>query len=119
VTPRRSNSASIASQTISAGMTARPVQRMITARVAIGYSVMEALLSCNPLHVMLYRIADQLRTILFTPDPFRRLLRSSVRSARKFFVFQFLPANADHSKGHDDAGRLDGMAFALAWPLSN
>src|SRR6266540_2704314 len=43
-TPRRSNSASIASKTNSAGIAARLVQRMITARAAIRYSVMQTLL---------------------------------------------------------------------------
>jgi hypothetical protein len=32
--------------------------------------------------LMLYRVADQLRTILFIPDPFGRLLRTSMRCAR-------------------------------------
>src|SRR5437879_2137461 len=41
---RRSNSASIVSKTISAGITARLVQRTIAARAAIRYSVMQALL---------------------------------------------------------------------------
>src|SRR6266404_4141761 len=44
-TRRRSNSASIASKTISAGITARLVQRMIAARAATRYSVMQTLLS--------------------------------------------------------------------------
>ena len=43
-TPRRSNSVSIASKRISAGTTARLVQKMIAAREAISYSVMQRLL---------------------------------------------------------------------------
>ena len=63
---------------------------------------------------MLYGVADLLRTILLIPDPFRRLLRSYVRNVRNLLVFQFLPASASHSKSHDDAARLDRIAFELA-----
>ena len=38
--------------------------------------------TCNLLLLMLYGVADLLRTILFIPDPFGRLLRSFVRNAR-------------------------------------
>jgi hypothetical protein len=42
-TPRRLNSASIASKTISTGITARLVQRIIAARAATRYSIMQGL----------------------------------------------------------------------------
>jgi hypothetical protein len=62
--------------------------------------------------LMLYGVADLLRTILFIPDPFRRLLRSSVHSAGSF-IFQFLPVSAGQSIGHDDAACLRDIAFEL------
>lgn len=46
-TPRRSNSVSRASKTISTGITARLVQRIIKARAAIRYSVMQGCSQCE------------------------------------------------------------------------
>src|SRR6266851_1185786 len=80
-TPRRSNSASIASKTISAGIAARLVQRMITARAAIRYSVMQALLPMRD-----HGVADVLRTILLIPDPFRRQLRVPCATAATVYL---------------------------------
>ena len=62
--------------------------------------------------LMPYGVADLRRTILFIPDPFRRLLRSSVHSPAAF-SFQFLPVSAGQSIGHDDAAGLRDIAFEL------
>jgi hypothetical protein len=60
--------------------------------------------------LMLYGVADLRWTILFIPDPFRQLLRSSMRSGGSF-IFQFLPVSAGQSLGHDDAACLRDVAF--------
>jgi hypothetical protein len=70
--------------------------------------------TCNLLLLMLYRVADQLREILFIADPFRRLLRICVRNARICSSSNSCQRAANHSNGHDDAARLDGIAFELA-----
>jgi hypothetical protein len=62
--------------------------------------------------LMLHGVADLLWTILFIPDPFRWLLRSSVHSASSFYL-QFLPVNAGQSIGHDDAACLWDTVFEL------
>jgi hypothetical protein len=62
---------------------------------------------------MLYRVAGQLRTILFIPDPFRRLLRTSVRNARSC-SFSNSSQRVQVIRRTMTTQRLDGMAFELA-----
>jgi hypothetical protein len=48
--------------------------------------------------LMLQRITDALWTILYIADLFGWLMRTSVRTGRNSFVFQFLPSSASQSR---------------------
>jgi hypothetical protein len=61
---------------------------------------------------ILHGVADLLRTILFIPDPFGRLLRFGAQR-KQLLIFQFFPTSASQSVGPRDAARLRDMAFGL------